>query len=97
MNILKVLKGIGKGVLNVATGGLLDAVKEHKVVKQVVEETKSSGSSITKGSQFYQILDLADDGELNNSFSQKKAELIGKGIGGLATIIILVWQYVQNM
>lgn len=93
----RIIKGLGKGILNVLTGGIIDSVKETKVAKKVSEIANSGETETYDKNQLYKLLDLYDDGKLNNSFSQKKAELISKAIGGFVTALILAWALVSEL
>lgn len=87
--VLKTIKGIVKGAVNVATGGILDRIREGKIINEL-DDIKNDKHSATP---LYMLLDMLDDGTLNNSFDPARAENAGKAIGGIVVAIVLAWNF----
>lgn len=95
------LKGVLTGAFNTVTGGLLSNIKEATGVIKARELVKMVGNEpgisdkITKFTH-YNFFDLMDDGKLNDSFDREKAQIIGKIIGSVSTLIFGILYLIKN-
>lgn len=100
MKILRILKSIGKGILKSLP--FIDVFNEIKELRRaekvdVVRRLAEADQNPESKKAIYKILDLLDDGKINDSFDQKLLDSVIQILTSGAVLISAIIYIINNL